>query len=121
MAKTIGVPSNEKQQKKILRNSEISSSVLPDNLTNPENRGDCFAPSARDRILGKNHGFGAVKPSLNNQQGNKGWDTLKSDSRSQGSLLPEECPKIELDQMRNFEHRAKGTPLVTDGKTVARK
>jgi hypothetical protein len=101
--KTIGASSNKTQQKRSLgANSEIGAGVRADDTTEAEKRGPCFASSADRHILDRQPGFGAVRPTMEEHQTNKGLNTLSSDSRK--APLPEEGVRQEIHRGQNDEN-----------------
>jgi hypothetical protein len=96
-----------KTEKRNNAGDKIAGSVRADDLTQPEKRGG-FAPSVATRVLDKNPGFGEVKPTLEDHQGNKGLDTLSSDSRMKsgktGAPLPEDGVKLNIHGRRRDEN-----------------
>lgn len=96
------------------------SGVRPDDLTNAEKRGECFAPSVSERVLDKQPGFGTVKPTEELHQVDKGLRTLSSDSRIGKSPLPEEGVKLNIHGRRRDEHViGRSATDVNDDCTVA--
>lgn len=114
--------SNKRQITRSFESAEIGQGVRTDDTVNPEKRGECFAPSVEQRILDKKPGFGAVRPTMEDHTGNKGHDTLSSDSRK-SSMPSAKGNKIELNQKRNNEDiiYEGASTTVTDGETKARK
>lgn len=104
-------PSNKRQISSSFESAEIGPGVRSDDTTNPEKRGECFAPSVESRVLDKNPGFGSVKPTSEDPVGNKGLGTLSSDSRK-APLPSDKSNKIKLDQKRNNEH------IIYDGEST---
>lgn len=116
-----GTPSNKTQIKRSFQDAEISQSVRSDDTTQAEKRGECFCSSSAERVLDKRPGFDKVRPTSENPNTNKGWDTLSSDSRN--APLAGSESKIELHQKRNDENIIYdgATTTVTEGATKARK
>lgn len=94
----------KKQQKRNIEPSVVTNYTRPDDLTNAESRGDCFANSAHEHILDKHHGFGKVKPTEEIHQLDKGLKTLSSDSRKGHAPLPEDGVKLDIHGRRRDAH-----------------
>lgn len=99
---------------------KIAGHVRPDDLTNAEKRGECFAFSVATRVLDKHPGFGAVKPTEELHQVDKGLKTLSSDSRVGKAPLPEDGVKLDIHGRRRDEHViGRSAKDVNDDNTVA--